>query len=140
MANFNARRSFNYATWTLLVLAVGCGAQDRGYLTGRVLLNGEPVGPGTITLQPVNADTPGAMAFFEEDGYYKVVSSGRAEGAAVGEYRVLIDGRTSAEFGAEEVAPQPSSRIPARYSNPRSSDLTVTIEPGSKTVDFDLRP
>jgi hypothetical protein len=137
MINCSAWHFFGAAA--ILTLAVaGCGEQDRGYLIGTVLVNGEPAGPGTITFQPVEAERAGAMAFFGEDGKYEVMSAGREEGAAIGEYRVLIHG--GEDFGAEDTAPRPPSKIPPRYSNPRGSDLTVTIEPGTKTVDFDLKP
>ena len=78
------------------------------------------------------------MAFFGEDGQYEVISSGREPGALVGEYRVLIQG--GEDFGAEQVGPPPESKIPPRYRTPDGSDLTVTIEPGNNTRDFDLEP
>jgi hypothetical protein len=138
MASFNAMRCI--APWgaAVLLMAAGCGKGDRGYLSGTVLLNGQPIGPGTISLEPLDGDRAGATASFGADGKYTVVSAGRKEGAAVGEYRVLIYGGEA--FGEEHVGPRPVSKIPARYSNPQTSDLTVTIEPEKKTVDFDLKP
>jgi hypothetical protein len=136
MANYNALPLA--ACVAVAILFVGCGSQDWGYLNGTVTLNGQPVGPGTITFEPVNADRSGSMASFSADGKYSVISAGRKEGAKVGEYRVLIQGGES--FGAEEAGPRPASKIRPRYANPNTSDLTVTIEPGTKTVDFDLKP
>jgi hypothetical protein len=78
------------------------------------------------------------MASFAADGKFSVISAGRKEGAHVGEYNVLIQGGEN--FGTEEVGPRPKSNIPARYANPTTSDLKVTIEPGKQTVDFDLKP
>jgi hypothetical protein len=123
----------------LAVLAFcGCGGSDWGYLSGTVLLNGQPVGPGSITLEPVNADRAGAVASFGTDGKYSVISAGRKEGAPAGEYRVTIHG--GAGYGEEAVGPRPKSPIPARYGNPNTTDLTVTIEPGEKVFDFNLKP
>ena len=127
------------AVLCLIVLAVsGCSGSDWGYLSGTVLLNGQPVGPGSITLEPVNADRAGAVASFGADGKYTVISAGRKEGAPAGEYRVTIHGGTG--FGEETVGPKPKSSIPARYGNPNTSDLTVTIEPEEKVFDFNLKP
>jgi hypothetical protein len=116
----------------------GCGQGDWGYATGTVTLNGQPVGPGVITLEPVDGDRAGAIARFGEDGKFQVTSARRKEGAPVGEYRVLIQGGES--FGEEQVGPKPASKIPQRYSKPGTSDLTATIKPGKQTINFDLKP
>jgi hypothetical protein len=96
------------------------------------------VGPGTITFEPVDGDKAGAVASFGEDGKYSVRSAGRKEGAPVGEYRVAIHGGEG--FGEEVAGPPPPSKIPSRYSRPATSNVTVTIEPGTNAVDFDLQP
>jgi hypothetical protein len=123
-------------TFALLTFA-GCGG-DWGYLEGTVLLNGQPVGPGRITLQPVNRERAGATAQFGEDGKFQVVSSGRKEGAKTGEYIVTIRGGQN--LSEESAGPPPPSRIPARYNSSQTSDLKVTIESGRNTVDFELKP
>jgi hypothetical protein len=137
MASSNLARGLAVCCFAVL-LAGGCGKGDWGYLSGTVKLNGQPVGPGTITFEPIDAERAGSFASFGEDGRYTVVSAGRKEGARIGEYRVLIQGGTA--FGEESVGPRPPSKIPARYTNPKTSDLKVTIESGSKTHDFELKP
>lgn len=128
-----------YAASLLAILLIaGCGKQDWGYLHGTVKLNGQPVGPGTITFEPIDAQRAGSFAKFGEDGKYSVISAGRKEGARIGEYRVLIQGGTN--FGEETVGPRPASKIPARYANAQTSDLKVTIESGTKEHDFELKP
>ena len=135
----SSSRPATFAAVMLAIVAViGCGDQDRGFLTGTVTLNGQPVGPGTLTLRPVNSAGAGAMALFGEDGKYEVMTSGREKGAPVGEYRVFIQG--GEDFGAEQEGPPPESEIPVRYNTPDGSDLTVTIEPGNHTHDFELQP
>jgi hypothetical protein len=136
MENSSATRLIAAVAATLFF--VGCGSQDWGYLDGTVKLNGQPVGPGTISLQPIDADRAGSMASFGEDGSYSVMSAGRKEGAHTGEYLVLIHGGEN--FGVEETGPKPKSAIPTRYGDPNTTDLKVKITPGSQTVDFDLKP
>jgi hypothetical protein len=131
-------QTFRTGIGLLVLLATGCGQSDWGQLSGTVLLNGQPVGPGTITLEPVSADRAGAIASFAADGKYTVMSAGRKEGAPVGEYQVMIHGGDS--FGEETVGPKPKSAIPPRYANPNTSDLKVTIEGGENTFDFNLKP
>ncbi len=65
----------------VLLLVAGCGAGDRGKVTGTVRLNGQPVGPGTINLEPTGGG-PGAMAQFGADGTFRVISSGKKEAPA----------------------------------------------------------
>ena len=124
--------------FAVVLVASGCGKQDWGHLSGTVKLNGQPVGPGTIQLQPIDATHAGAMASFGDDGNYSVFSSGRKEGAHTGEYKVVVS--SGEEFGLEDSGPKPKSNIPARYSNPDTTDLKVTIEPGKKNFDFELKP
>lgn len=121
-----------------LLMACGCGKSDWGQLNGTVLLNGQPVGPGSITLEAADGLSPGAMAFFEADGKYSVLSSGRKQGAHVGEYLVTIQGGEG--FGEENSGPRPKSSIPVRYASSKTSNLKVTIEPGTKDFDFELKP
>lgn len=121
----------------LLAGLSGCGDNSWGRLSGTVKLDGKPVGPGTITLLPVDPSMAGAMAKFGEDGKYKIMSSHSREGAKVGEYKVMLDGRAPDQIGAEDTGPL-RSPIPLKYSNPKVPILHVTIEPGSKTYDFDL--
>jgi hypothetical protein len=138
MGKIKTRQSFAAALVALGATLAGCGGEGRGYLDGVVKLNGQPVGPGTISLEPVEGKHAGAMASFGEDGRYSIVSAGRKEGAPPGEYRVLIHG--GADFGTETGAPQPASKIPARYSQPSTSDLKITLQPGRQSHDFDLKP
>ena len=137
MVSFSLHRLYRAGSLSILLLA-GCGSQDWGYLNGTIKLNGQPVGPGTITFEPVDAQRAGAIASFGEDGTYSVMSAGRKEGAPAGEYSVAIVGGES--FGEEVAGPRPASKISQRYSTPATSNLTVTIERGTKTVDFDLEP
>jgi hypothetical protein len=122
----------------LIALAAGCSQESRGYLEGVVSLNGAPVGPGTIMLEPVDASRAGAMATFGEDGKYSIISAGRKPGAATGEYRVSILGGEG--FGEETSGRRPQSKIPPRYGQADTSNLIVKIEAGNNTQDFDLQP
>jgi hypothetical protein len=120
-----------------LALVSGCGSSDWGEVTGTVRVNGQPVGPGSMNLEPVEPGKPGAVARFAEDGRYAVISSGNKKGARVGQYRVSIIGGAA---GDEIVDPNAKGKIPAKYGNSATSNLTLTVEPGSKEQDFDLKP
>jgi hypothetical protein len=121
----------------LHLLTAGCSQSEWGTLKGVVKLGGAPVGPGTILLTPVEGDGPGAMAVFGEDGGFSVMSSGRKEGAPAAEYRVTIRGGDAL---SEEANPRAKTNIPPRYAQPDVANLTVKIEPGENTQDFQLEP
>jgi hypothetical protein len=126
-----------------VVAAAGCGDKDWGYVTGTVMVSGQPVGPGSLMFEPVDPDSntvSAAIAHFTEDGKYVLKSAGNREGAKAGEYRVMIHGRSEEKFGEEEIDPTAPSKIPARYLDYGSSGLTGTIKPGKNTIDFDLEP
>ena len=133
---FSSVQILAYAA-SLLVLMAGCSQGDWGTLTGVVRMSGAPLGPGTIMLTRVDDDGPGAMAAFGEDGAYSVMSSGRKEGAPAAEYRVTIRGGDALGEGAN---PRATTNIPSRYAQMDLANLTVRIEPGENTKDFELEP
>lgn len=122
----------------LLFVSQGCGKGEWGYLQGKVMLNGQPVGPGSLSFSPVNGDRAGAVASFGEDGQYSVISAGRKDGAPTGEYTVTVFGGES--FGEESTGPVSIGKIPPKYAKAGTSNLKVTINPGSNSYDFDLKP
>jgi hypothetical protein len=134
---FNWRKALVWP-FPLLLLTTGCSQEEWGYLEGVVRLNGSPVGPGAISLEPLDPSRAGAVARFGEDGKYSIMSARRKPGAPPGEYRVSIQGGEN--LTAETSGPPPKTKIPPRYGTPAGSNLTVTIEPGNNSKDFDLEP
>ena len=125
------------------VAVAGCGEKDWGYVEGTVMVDGQPVGPGSLMFEPIDPDqntVSAAIGHFKEDGKYLLKSAGNREGAKAGEYRVMIHSRSEEKFGEEEIDPTAPSAIPARYLDYGSSGLTKTIKPGQNTIDFDLKP
>jgi hemoglobin len=84
-------------------------------VSGKVTFKGLPLPGGTITYYSGGA---AYSAKIEADGTYKVVDLPSAE------YRVSID--------SAKVA------IPARYGNPRLSELSAKIQAGTNTIDLSL--
>jgi hypothetical protein len=130
------RFGFAMASIGLLIVA-GCGKSDWGYLEGSVLLNGKPIGPAIISLEPSDGQRAGGVGPVDENGKYKIISARKKEGVAVGDYRVTVHSNLS-DFGFEQ--PNKKAAIPARYANPDTSGLTVTVERGTKQFDIELKP
>ena len=126
------------------VMLGGCGAR-LGEVSGRVTYQGNPLPAGRIT-------------FFCEGGSKPVIARPIADGAytvpglPVGKARVTI-----ATFQVKQEAPSgpmkspvptdvaapvlgPYVAIPDRYRMPDTSALTVTIDGGRQTQDWELKP
>ncbi|OAI38944.1 hypothetical protein AYO40_01525 [Planctomycetaceae bacterium SCGC AG-212-D15] len=73
------------ASALLLVLVVGCGARE-GTVSGRVLLNGEPLPGGRITFRAADPYKNSVNAEVDEDGTYEAV-------LPVGDVAVSVDNR-----------------------------------------------
>lgn len=138
MANIKARRVTKSCALALSMILcfVGCGDGQWGEIAGVVKLNGQPIGPGRMTLTPATEQQGSSMGIVAENGTYSVISPGRRPGAVVGDYLVGIQD----DFDPETIGPRPKAKFPAKYADPATSGLKVTIEPGTKIFDFELSP
>lgn len=141
VGNLRSHQLFCKSLFLLLTvgLMVGCG-ESRGTVSGTITLNGQPIGPGSVMFRStdaLNPRAPSGFSDFSEDGKYELVTPGKKNaGLLPGEYIVTIDGPTS----ADEKAATQKTRIPAKYRDPETSGLKVTLQPGPQTIPFDLSP
>ena len=130
----------------LCVWAVGCGGR-RGEVRGTVRYRGRPLTSGTV--QFLAADGVPYAATISPDGSYalrapagpaKVIVSCLAVDRVP---RLTRPGTTGPTAVRGAAPPRPRSGglslIPARYADWGRSGLTVEVEPGGTTCDFDLR-
>ena len=124
-------------------VAGGCHEESRAELipvSGRVVLDDAPIGPGSISLRPLagseNWDQPAGM--IAADGTYHVFTNG-SPGAPPGDYTVVvfIHEQPAADGAAHPGLPK--SLIPARYNDPARSGLAVTVVPDAPPDAYDLR-
>jgi len=120
------------------VFLVGCSGGDKSSLTGTVTLDGEPLANCTLNFTSLEQG-PGGVAQTDDSGKYKAAMSLNNDWMAPGEY--LVEARSRADVLASEnlsheVKPGDAS-LPERYHGPES-ELRMTLEPGSNTVDFEL--
>lgn len=116
-------------------------------VSGTVKLDGEPAANVTVTFVPSDGAGPDQMAAAgttDQNGAFKLATTGGQAGAAAGKYRVLFvkllkpDGSTlgpnemAADAGAENV-------LPAVYSNPTDTPMGADVPEGGKTFDFELQ-
>jgi hypothetical protein len=129
----------------LTVTMIGCGSR-RAEVSGMVRYNGKPLPAGTI--QFLGSDGLAYPAQIQPDGTFSVrVPAGEAKVIirCVDEDRLSRitaqmagnRGRVSAPSG---LAIRNLSLIPQRYADWSTSRLTVLVERGKTTQDFDLTP
>jgi hypothetical protein len=129
-----------------LLAAGGCGGkQDVGYVSGKVTLNGQPLSKGSVVFHnPAKGIVVSAP--LQPDGSY-TAKTYQLAGLPPGEYQVSIS-PTGVGSGETPLAepPKPSAssgttNIPAKYLQPKTSGLKVTVQPGKNPpFDFNLSP
>jgi hypothetical protein len=133
-----ARRNLTLA----LLGCLGCsGGLNRAEVSGKVLVDKQPLERGMINFYPVEG-TPGPSAGAEiKNGEYHIA---RSAGVVVGKNRVEIKGfrKTGRKvpdpmaFGTNTLTDEILQIVPPEYSS--QSTLTREIKGGSNTLDFDL--
>jgi hypothetical protein len=134
-------------------LIVGCSGGDVSTLSGTVTFEGQPLAEGNLRLMPADGGAGHGAGAKIVNGSYDIPANG---GLTPGRYSVMIsatrpataaeaaarsDGQGSADPDEEEGegdAPAQVQLIPAKYNV--ATTLTVTVEKGANTEDFDLQP
>jgi hypothetical protein len=95
-------------------------------VSGKVNLDGKPLAGATVTFNPVDKGGKAAIGKTDEEGNY-VLKTGTTAGALPGKYRVTI----SVKLATRE-------RIPAQYSDPDKTALTVEVTAKDNQLNFEL--
>lgn len=119
-----------FALLMTAILSCGCGPQS-GTVTGRVLVNGAPMGGFEIRFHSV---TDGSAAFGSAgaEGRYQLVQARTME-IATGDYKVTIV--PSSEI---EGAPLPKVKIPQELASASTTTLVKTVGPGANVIDLEI--
>jgi hypothetical protein len=135
-----ARRVETWA-WAALTLAfiVGCNLGPRAPVTGKVTYDGQQVDAGGIAFLPMAEGSDGVRATgLIQNGRYALDG---ASGPMPGKYRVEIfwHKKTGNKVRGEGGRPKDEvvEGLPAKYN--AESELTVEVQAGRNTFDFDLK-
>lgn len=132
----------------LAVAAVaGCGPQYPRLpvvpAEGKVLYRDKPAVGAQVILVPVGDDSPDSVkprGTVGKDGVFRLATyptqDGKPDGAPLGEYRVSVRWPVSRNVAADPDEPTPAGppgglqgdRLGERYSDPKTSGLTVKVE------------
>lgn len=122
-----------------LLMASGCGENDplnRQAISGKIMLDGEPLVDGTVEFTPVGNGVPSGASV--KDGLFTIPEE---KGLPPGDYVVRISAANSS--GVTTEMPGESNQIaleliPEKYNT--KSELSYHVdEKGSNVLDLDLK-
>jgi hypothetical protein len=112
---------------------VGCGPAraPTGKVSGKVTLQGQPLSSGVVLFSNEKLGA-GASAKLDPTGSYQLDAP-----LPVGSYQVAVQPPPPpAPHEMPQAAPPPRTNIPAKYQDPKTSELKATVNEGSNTADF----
>ncbi|HTU17473.1 MAG TPA: hypothetical protein VMG10_05365 [Gemmataceae bacterium] len=140
----SARPCISLLCLSIFLLASGCG-KPTGKVSGKVILDDQLLkGGGTVTFE---GDKGGVSGIITPEGTYTIpnapvgtVAIALGSGMRTGpRSRVVPNGRPPKKAPKESASSvQPLKNIPNKYTDPKSSGLTYTVQPGEQTFDIIL--
>lgn len=158
------RIAFNFPPWGRLLVCLvalslpACSGSDIPMqktvnVTGKVLLDGQPVGGLDVRLIPTDKtnfkmeETPTGRT--DQDGRFTLTTYNSNDGAPLGEYMVAIaypdqiaddtaDETQAAIASAKAKKGKDAKKFPAIYQVPQKSGLKVTVNKAGELTPFEL--
>ena len=129
-----------------LIFLLGCSSSHgTASVSGKVLYKDQPVEGATVILHP-KAEGPTAkpaQGKSDSSGHFTVTTyfgpGEQPTGALPGDYAVTVTkiDEPQGTFDPHK-DPPPKNHLPAKYSTPQQSPLTVTIKPGANRPELKL--
>lgn len=130
--------------WLLLVglSCVGCQHSELAPVSGRITLDGRPLGNVAVTFQPLRTEQTepvaanvGSSGITDAQGQYSLRCLDKDQpGAAVGAHKVYIGGTGKS---INDVAPVSKLALPSKCSD---GSLTIEVpKAGTSRANFDLK-
>lgn len=137
----NRSRWLGVAGLAAVATLVGCNrGPELAAVDGVVTYNGEPLSFGSVMFQGPNG--PAATGTIGEGGLFQLEVRGLGAGAMVGTNHVRVScyETQNPDYQAPANGEMSLGRslIPAKYTNPRTSPLSVDVSPGVNRVKLDL--
>ncbi|GAB5440725.1 MAG: hypothetical protein Fues2KO_10740 [Fuerstiella sp.] len=153
------------ATALLATFTAGCSGEDDGRqevfpVKGKVTVSGAPIAGASVSFAP-RGDQPVAVGKTDDKGVYELTTYEYGDGAAAGEYEVLVTKIVQKSNAASEDAvhasmesgggapshnakgaagSDSSSMVNEKYSRKGSGLTAAVTEDGPNEFDFDLDP
>jgi hypothetical protein len=132
-----------------LLAWAGCG-QDDGRVavypvSGKILVRGQPAVGAQVVFYPASTEIQGPgmpipAAETDADGEFQLRSFEPEDGAPAGKFDVTVIWREPIPPNVDQEMYQPKDRLAGRYSDPKTSGLTATVEEGGGELPpFELK-
>lgn len=154
--------------FSLILILPGCGGGDDGRqdvypVSGKITMSGAPLIGATVSFAPQQSGTPTAIGRTDNEGIYHLTTYEAQDGAAAGDYAVVVkkistapveaeadedaghsaDGSEQMEapgHDAESAEAGSGNLVPANYGSASSTPLSATVEEKEDNVfDFDIQ-
>ena len=125
----------------LVALSLGCGGSSKKPVhpvQGQVRYQGRPTPQAVVILHPEDAKDPAAprpIGHVDDKGNFALTSYASDDGAPEGTYRVSVSWHLASRVPGRADETVTQNYLPARYGNPDTSNLRVTITKGSNRLD-----
>ena len=124
----------------LLLSSAGCGGgaggPALGTVTGKVMLDGQPVQKATIIFTPESG--PPSYGGTNAQGEYTMMFTADKAGAAVGKHTMTLEaGSQAVDDNGKPLPDQQITKIPKKYTT-KAGGLTAEVKAGANTFDFKL--
>ncbi|MDB5338353.1 MAG: hypothetical protein JWN70_3972 [Planctomycetaceae bacterium] len=109
-------------------------------VSGVVSLEGEPLESGTVFFIPEEMTGQPASGQINE-GKFTMLTTVDSRGVVAGKYSVRIESRITPDPSPTDFYPKPGpSLIPEKYTDAKTSGLTVDVESGMSAINWNLKP
>jgi hypothetical protein len=124
----------------ILVVFTGCGGTYNSHAEGTVTLDGKPLSFGWVAYH-AKSGGPAAYSPIEANGSYSI-RTGSEVGLPSGDYQVTVTANEApTQMKSKDGGPMPTGKqiTPAWYGSKDMSGLTVSVKPGSNTINLELK-
>ncbi|MDR3233828.1 MAG: hypothetical protein LBT46_09235 [Planctomycetaceae bacterium] len=112
-----------------VILLSGCGGPEYGYVTGKVLIDGEPAGEGLVVhFQPQDKSGSYSAGITDAGGNYELWFSNTVRGVQLGTSKITVKQQQSEDL------PQPKT-LPFLAAFNKDTALVYDVKRGSQTYD-----
>ncbi len=146
MATLSSKGNGQIATVLCLFFLAGCSGSDVAAIknlvpvSGSVSLENEPLESGTVFFLPEEPAGQPATGQIN-NGKFTMLTTVDAQGVVAGKYAVRIESRDTPEPSPKDLYPKPGpSLIPEKFTDPKTSGLTVDVESGMSAINRNLKP
>ncbi|MBN2292315.1 MAG: hypothetical protein JXM70_07815 [Pirellulales bacterium] len=131
------RTIYGLALILLTVVCCGCGPENRAEISGKVLLDGQPLKKGSISFIPTAGNKGPAAGASISDGTYHIK---REKGAAIGknivQIRALKATGKKMRSASGELFDEFVSVVPSEYG--ANSKIVKEVRPGANQIDINI--